>query len=196
MTRRIAVACGLVALAACTASPDTENSAPALTELGRTYLDLAGRSSGSEPYYDRAAEVLRKAVQLDPHYPPARQLFASYLTKHGDAEQSVAMLQEGLAMHPNYAGYYDQLGYVLRYGGLMDASMENYRRSQALDGSLENLVSSQDQITKSLIYLGRYRDAMTSHVRMESFLNRAGRAPDERRPGGECTRGAGTSRRR
>jgi tetratricopeptide (TPR) repeat protein len=159
---------------------DLEHYPPALTELGRTYLDLAGRSSGSEPYYDRAEHILRRAVQLDAAYPPARQLLASYFAKHGQSEQSVTLLQEGLSTHPNYPGYYDQLGYVLRYAGLMEPSMENYRRAQALDRSLENLVSAQDQITKSLIYLGRYQDAMSSHVRMESFMNRAGSAPDEK----------------
>jgi tetratricopeptide (TPR) repeat protein len=160
--------------------PGLENYPPALTELGRAYLDLAGRSSGNEPYYDRAEDFLRRAVQLDASYPPSRQLLASFFAKHGNSEQSVTLLQEGLATHPNYPGYYDQLGYVLRYAGLMDTSMENYRRSQVLDHSLENLVSSQDQITKSLIYLGRYQEAMSSHVRMESFMNRAGSTPDEK----------------
>jgi tetratricopeptide (TPR) repeat protein len=62
----------------------------------------------------------------------------------------------------------------------MDMSMESYRRSQALDRSPENLVSAQDQITKSLIYLGRYQEAMSSHLQMESFMNRAGSTPDEK----------------
>jgi tetratricopeptide (TPR) repeat protein len=161
-------------------SPDLEHYPPAMTELGRVYLDLAGRSSGTEQYYDRAEQILRRAVQLDARYPPSRQLLASYLAKHGQSEESVTLLQEGLSTHPNYPGYYDQLGYVLRYAGQMDRSLENYRRSQALDGSLETLVSSQDQITKSLIYLGRYQEAMSSHLRMESFMNRAGSTPDEK----------------
>jgi tetratricopeptide (TPR) repeat protein len=171
------VALGLLASTACAVSqPDARE----LTEQGRTYLDLAGRSSGNEPYYDRAAEVLRKAVEIDPRYPPARELLASYFAKHGDSEQSVTLLREGLTTHPEYPGYYDQLGYVLRYAGLMEASIENYQRAQALDGSVENLVSTQDQITKSLIYLGRYQEAMSSHLKMESLMKGAGRTPDEK----------------
>ena len=149
-------------------------------EVGRAYLDLAGRSPGTEAYYDCAEQILRRAVQLDARYPPSRQLLASYSAKHGQSEQSVTLLQEGLTTHPNDPGYYDQLGYVLRYAGLMETSLENYKRSQALDNSLENLVSSQHQITKSLIYLGQYQDAMSSHLRMESFMNRAGSTPDEK----------------
>ena len=51
---------------------------------------------------------------------------------------------------------------------------------QELDGSLEHLVSSQDQITKSLIYLGDYEGALASHRRVEEYLNRLGRSPNEK----------------
>jgi tetratricopeptide (TPR) repeat protein len=58
--------------------------------------------------------------------------------------------------------------------------MANYRRSQELDPGHENLVSAQDQITKSLIYLGRYQDAMSSHLQMESSIKQARGTPDEK----------------
>ena len=56
------------------------------------------------------------------------------------------------------------LGYVLRYAGLMEESMASYRRSQELDSTAGNLVSAQDQITKSLIYLGDYDAARDGHA--------------------------------
>jgi len=153
---------------------------PAILELGRAYLDLAGKSAGTAPYYDQAEDTLRRAFQLDPHYPPGRALLASYLAKRGRSEESATLLQEGLVSHPGFAGFHDQLGYVLRYAGLMEASMASYRRAQQLDGSLENLVATQDQITKSLIYIGKYREALSSHEQMEAFLKRLGRTPDEK----------------
>jgi tetratricopeptide (TPR) repeat protein len=153
---------------------------PAVAELGSAYLDLAGRSSGTAPYYDRSEEMLRRAVQRDPRYPPARQKLASYFAKRGRSEESLKLLQEGVVTHPLSPGNHDQLGYILRYAGLMDASMASYRRAQELDGSLENLVATEDQITKSLIYLGRYREALASHERMETFVARLGRTPDEK----------------
>ncbi len=155
-----------------------ETYPPAVTDLGGAYLDLAGVSSGTAPYYDRSEEMLRRAVQLDPRYPPARQKLASYFAKRGRSEESLRLLLDGLVTHAHSPGHHDQLGYILRYAGLMDASMDSYRRAQELDRSLENLVATQDQITKSLIYLGRYREALASHERMESFVARLGRAPD------------------
>jgi tetratricopeptide (TPR) repeat protein len=160
--------------------PGFEHYPPAVTELGNAYLDLAGKSAGTAPYYGRAEQTLKRALQLDTLYPPARQRLASYFAKHGESEKSLRLLHDGIRHQPHYPGYYDQLGYVLRYAGWMDASIENYRRSQELDRSLENLVSSQDQITKSLIYLGRYREALASHERMESFVTRLGATLDEK----------------
>jgi tetratricopeptide (TPR) repeat protein len=157
-----------------------EDYAPAMTEVGAAYLELAGVLGGAGPDYDRAESALRRAFQLDADYPPARRLLASYLAKRGRSEESVTLLKEGLIRHPDYPGFHDQLGYVLRYAGFMDASIESYKRSQQLDRSLDNLVSSQDQITKSLIYLGDYSAAMASHLEMESFLTRLGKTPDEK----------------
>lgn len=153
---------------------------PAVTELGGAYLDLAGRASGTEPYYDRSEQILRRAVELDDLYPPARQKLASHYAKRGRSEESLRLLQDGLVTHPRFPGNHDDLGYILRYAGLMEESMESYRRAQELDRSLENMVATQDQITKSLIYLGKYREALASHERMESFVARLGRMPDEK----------------
>ena len=160
--------------------PELGSYPPAVVALGHAYLDLAGTLPGTGPYYDLAEETLRRAYQLDPLYPPARYLLASCLTKRGRSEEAVTLLLDGLASHPAYPPYHDQLGYVSRYAGLMEASMASYRRAQELDPSLENLVSTQDQITKSLIYLGQYRDALASHERMEGFLDALARSPDEK----------------
>ncbi len=153
---------------------------PAAVELGSALMDLAGRVGGAGSHYERAEAAIRRAFDLDPGYPPARRLLASYYAKRGRSEESVDLLQEGLVSHPDAPAFHDELGYVFRYGGLFQESMARYRRAQELDGSLENLVSTQDQITKSLIYLGDFAGALASHELMESHLARMGRAPDEK----------------
>jgi tetratricopeptide (TPR) repeat protein len=100
--------------------------------------------------------------------------------KIGKSERAVELLREGLTRHPNYAPYHETLGYVLRYAGLMQPSIDSYSEGQKLDASLDNLVSTQDQITKSYIYLLEYDRALASHRRMRSFLERAKRVPDEK----------------
>jgi len=152
----------------------------AVTSLGSAYLDLAGLVGGTGPYYELAGETLSRGFELDPTYPPARDKLASYFAKRGRSEQALTLLQQGISSHPAFSGFHENLGYVLRYAGCMEESMGSYRRSQELDGSLEHLVSSQDQITKSLIYLGDYGGALASQRRMEEHLDRLGQSPNEK----------------
>jgi tetratricopeptide (TPR) repeat protein len=156
------------------------NYPPAAALLGRWYLDRAGEIGGRGPYYPLAEEMLKKAFELDPDFPLARELLASLFAKRGRSEQTVALMQEGLVGHPTYPGFHKTLGYVLRYGGLMDESIAAYRRAQELDGSLANLVSTTDQITKSLIYQGNYARALASHHDMLTILDRMHREPNEK----------------
>jgi tetratricopeptide (TPR) repeat protein/TolB-like protein len=153
---------------------------PMVALLGRLYLDRAGEIGGRGPYYPLAEETLKRAFELDPDFPPARELLASLFAKRGRSERTVALMQEGLVGHPTYPGFHKTLGYVLRYGGLMDESIGAYRRAQELDGSLTNLVSTQDQITKSFIYRGDYEKALASHRKMLKTLERMRRGPNEK----------------
>ena len=153
---------------------------PVLALLGRLYLDRAGEIGGQGPYYRLAEETLKRAFDLDPDFPPSRELLASLFAKRGNSEQTLAQMQEGLVRHPTYAGFHKTLGYVLRYGGLMDESIAAYQRTQELDGSLPNLVSTQDQITKSYIYQGDYSRALASHHEMLAVLERIDRKPNEK----------------
>ncbi len=119
---------------------------PTVTSLGSAYLDLAGLVGGTGPYYELAGENLSRGFELDPTYPPARGKLASYYAKRGRSEQALTLLQQGISMHPAFPAFHGQLGYILRYAGWMDESIESYRRAQELDGSLEHLVSSQDRL--------------------------------------------------
>ena len=153
---------------------------PAVTALGTAYLDLAGLVGGLGPYYEKATHALAYAFELNPGYPPARAKLASLFAKLGRSEDAIELLVNGLATHPNYPAFHETLGYVLRYSGLMEESMTSYRRGQKLDSSLGNMVSTQDQITKSLIYLGKYDAALGSHKQMLAFLKELDRAPNEK----------------
>ena len=159
---------------------DLGGHAPAMTVLGHLYLERAGVVGGRRPYYDLAEETLLRAFELAPDFPPAREYLASLFAKRGKSERTVALMQEGLRSHPTYAAFHQTLGYVLRYAGYMEESMVSYRRSQELDRSIDNLVSAQDQITKSLIYLGDYSGALASHQKMLGYLEQSGRGVDEK----------------
>ncbi len=153
---------------------------PAIALLGHLYLDRAGEIGGRGPYYRLAEETLKRAFELDPEFPPSREYLASLFAKRGHSEQTLDLMQEGLVRHPTYPGFHKTLGYVLRYGGLMDESVAAYQRTQELDGSPATLVSIRDQITKSFIYQGDYTRALASHHDMLLILERMHREPNEK----------------
>lgn len=148
--------------------------------LGSEYLELAGLSRGDAPYYDLAGRHLARALEMDPGLPSAREKLASYNTKLGRSEEALALLVEGIARNPNFAGFHDARGYLLRYAGWIRESIAGYRRTQELDPRPGNLVDTQDQITKSHVYLGEYAEALASHERVESLLAGMGRPATEK----------------
>ncbi len=154
--------------------------APAMAALGNAYLQHAGLIGGRGPYYERAEEALRQALRLDPDQLRTLQLLASLDAKVGKSEESAELLQRALEIAPSSAAAYAGLGYVYRYAGLMDESIAAYREAQSLDASLANLVSTEGQITKSLIYQGTYDTALASQEAVNGYLEQMQRPRDEK----------------
>ena len=144
---------------------------PALASLGYGYLQVAGKVGGRGGYYELAEKTLHRALVMNRECPQTLRFLGSLYAKIGKSEDSAALLQEGLSVNPSIPDFYSGLGYVYRYAGLMDESIKAYRRAQVLDSSLRNLISTQGQITKSLIYKGAYEDAATSHKNVKEYLN-------------------------
>jgi adenylate cyclase len=82
------------------------NYARAWARLGGTYL-----SAWINPYdgdhlnpaaLDRAHELARKAVQLDPNLPEAQAIFAHVLSRRGEHDASIAAIERAMALNPNF----------------------------------------------------------------------------------------------
>src|SRR5688572_5269694 len=112
--------------------------------------------------------------------PDAVEQRAVALMGRGDMESAAAMLRSAIDVEPGAAILHARLGYVYRYGGLMDASISAYRRAQALDASPEAMISTEGQIAKSLIYLGDLDGAIASHRRIDGWLDQLAQRPDEK----------------
>jgi tetratricopeptide (TPR) repeat protein len=153
---------------------------PAIDALGYAYLRHAGTVGGRGPYYELASETLRRAYRADPNRPLTLQHLASLEAKTGMSEESAALLQRCLEINPDDPVCSTGLGYVYRYAGLMEESIAAYRRAQRLDGSVQNLVSTESQIMKSLIYRGEFAGALEAHEKVLEALHVLGRSPDSK----------------
>lgn len=154
--------------------------APAFAALGDAYLQHAGLIGGRGPYYQRAEDALRQALRLDGEFPVTLKLLGSLDAKVGKSEESAELLHRALEINPNSPAFHAGLGYIYRYAGLMDESVAAYQRAQALDASLANLVSTQGQITKSLIYQGVYPEALASQHAVNGYLEELDKGRDEK----------------
>ena len=154
---------------------------PAFADLGYAYLQYAGKIGGKGGFYELAEKTLHRAFRMNKEYPQSFGFLSSLYAKTGKSEESVELLQKALNIYPNIPSFYSGLGYIFRYAGLMDESIQFYKLSQGLDSSFLNLVSAQSQITKSLIYQKKYETALASHDRMMHYLKQAQQSADEKK---------------
>jgi tetratricopeptide (TPR) repeat protein len=71
-----------------------------MTHLGRAYL-MQARETGDATSYARAEEAFRKALELNPHYDPARALIGSVLIGRHAFAEALSNAQATLAVNPN-----------------------------------------------------------------------------------------------
>jgi len=153
---------------------------PSWTFLGHSYLEYSGLVGGEAGFYSRAEESLVRALELNEESPDAMYYLASLYAKTGKSEASYNMFLKGSQKYRGYAEYFSGLGYVSRYAGKMEESIDAYHKSIGLDSSLKNIVSARMQILKSQIYLGKYREANHSFEIVRKTLEAQGKIPDEK----------------
>lgn len=163
------------------ATDQDDNFALAWMQRGLFALK-AGERGGPDAacQFVESDKAYRKALELNPALPLAVHGLASVQMRTGQTEAASAILRAGLVGRPDFALLHAKLGYVNRYAGLMSESIDEYRRSQALDRSYESLIEGERQIVKSHIYSGEYERAFTSYDRILQWLRLMDREPDEK----------------
>jgi len=84
-------------------------SVPILAHLGRVYYFLRD--------YNEAARQLRRVIQLDDSYAPARYFLGLTLVQQGHYEQAVRELQHGNGISPNHPAFLSALAFASRRAG-------------------------------------------------------------------------------
>jgi len=154
--------------------------APALAALGNAHMQYASKTGGGARHYELAERILRRALKINGESPQTLLALGSLYAKIGKSEESAALLQRALRLFPHSASFHQTLGYVYRYAGLLDESIATYRQAQTLDRGLGNLIESEEQIVKALIYKGDYRAALASHAKIAAYRDAAREPPDHK----------------
>ena len=155
--------------------------APAWIRLGEGELRL-GEEGGvaATAHYQAAERALNRALSVRPGQPRAVHALASVYMRTGRTAQAIRLLVDGIGMRPDSAKLHAKLGYALRYAGLFQRSIAEYRLAQRLDGAYSEWIQFERQIIKSHIYSGNYEKAAESYQRVLAWLQLLGREPDEK----------------
>jgi adenylate cyclase len=80
---------------------------------------------------DRAHELARKAVQLDPNLPDAHAAFGQTLGRKGEHEAAIIAFEKALTLNPNFTDW--RLAQALAYGGEPERAIAAIERHMRLD---------------------------------------------------------------
>ncbi len=128
------------------------NYAPAWAQLGRAYTTNASLQFGGREHYGKAQAAYEKAIALNPALVEPRIYLANLLTDTGRVEQAVPLLRSVLQASPNNAEAHWELGYALRFAGMLQESVAECEKARQNNPQVK--ISSAAM--NSYLYLGDY----------------------------------------
>jgi len=130
----------------------------AWAHLGQAYETNASLQFGGKEQYARALTAYRRALALNPALIEPQIFMANLMTDTGKAEEAVPLLKAALATNKNNAEAHWELGYALRFGGLLKESLAEC----LLARQLEPQVKINSSALNAYLYLGRYTEFLKS----------------------------------
>jgi len=107
--------------------------APAWAELGQRYHAEAAYGTGGDPFYARAVDALRRALELDPSLPVAAARLVTIEVESGELARAYDEARALVERFPRHSDAHFSLSYVLRYAGLLDEAGRECDAGYALD---------------------------------------------------------------
>jgi eukaryotic-like serine/threonine-protein kinase len=107
--------------------------APAWRALGERYYYDSHYSDGGEAMFQRSTAAQERALALDPDYSDAASLLISNRVERGELGKAYKDAKALVARHPENAMAHFALGYVLRYGGILQESAQQCDTALSLD---------------------------------------------------------------
>ncbi|HEX9120102.1 MAG TPA: tetratricopeptide repeat protein [Terriglobales bacterium] len=103
------------------------NDLIARNPFDKQLLSLAGNWLMVRYSYDRAAELLNRALAVDPNYPPALNSVAYAYAGMGDFAKAIKTMEHYAEVLPNEPNAQDSYAEILRQAGKFDAAVEHYQ---------------------------------------------------------------------
>ena len=132
-----------------------------LNERERLYVDMAqAQVAGNPEARDKAAQTVHEKYPDDVD---AAMVLAGKEMAKGNADKALQIFSDLIAVDPNNAGVYNQIGYYYAWRGDYDKAMENLKKYQFMAPDQANPYDSLGEVQA---FSGRYEEAIAN-------LNRA-----------------------
>ena len=112
--------------------------------------------------YERAVELLSKAISVDRKYAPAHNNLGYALSALKRFDEAVASFSKAIALDRNYAEAYNNRGNAQNDLGRLREALSNFDRAIALKPDYANAHSNRGTVLKAM---KRYSEALTSYDR-------------------------------
>ena len=131
----------------------------------RAHLSLAAYYNGKKRYPEAIGE-LGKALELDPDYSGAMELFAYLYMDMGDTEKATEYLKKYSALNPGDANPYAAMGDLYFHAGRLDEAIASYREALKIKPNY----GVGEWIAYIQAVKGEYREALHS---IDDFIDKA-----------------------
>jgi adenylate cyclase len=130
--------------------------APAYSSLADRLHNLANYGLKGSKELDKAEKYYLKALSLNDEFINAYYGLSTIYTESGRAKKSIKTIKKLLEINPNDSQSHQFLGYIYRYVGLINESIEEMKKAKLLDNNVRTTIGT------SYISIGKYEEAFNS----------------------------------
>ena len=135
-------------------------------QLGEAYASLGHIKVQYEHDWAGAEQAYKRAIELNPNYAPARQMFGLYLSLSGRFDEGLEQMRHAQALEPSSPLAGAMIGMLLNYQGRYDEAIDQLRETVEMDPALP---TAHTYLAVSYLRRGEYELAL-EHLRHSSSL--------------------------
>ena len=123
--------------------------APDSTQAAELHF-LMGETARENGQPEAAAEYYEHTLEMDPHYAEALHWLATLRAQQQRYGEMLELLQRLIALHPNDAATYSNMGIALVFLGRNDEALQRFDQALSLDPTLENVRANREALLETM----------------------------------------------
>ncbi|MYC69347.1 MAG: tetratricopeptide repeat protein [Gemmatimonadetes bacterium] len=109
-----------------------------------------GQMARENGQFEAAAEHYMHTLKADPHHAEALHWLATLRAQQQRYEEMLELLQRFVALHPNDAATYSNMGIALVFLGRNDEALRSFDQALSLDPTLENVRANREALLEEM----------------------------------------------